>query len=525
MDRIPIDAAIWTRHQCTHAPSLTLLFCCPLLFGFAHAHHSLLSFSLFFHANSFSYFVTELLGTDLHRLLTSRPLDKQFIQYFLYQILVRFFANAFLALLFSCEKMPYVCQSVCLCFVISICLTANCSLPQMTYQLGGRSPRTIVELIDFVFFLLKKKTSAGLELSIHALSPFRITTVNNKCLRKAQEDAPKHALTDPPLTMTSFSHSELHVYSVVSNTFTRPESSIVIWYVSLWLRLRSIFNKKTFWTCRRPSGHCGKERDLICVIEKPGWLENNFFPIFRNQATFWSTRTAISRYERKLAPNNNKSMTERLLLAYPKQQTNPQMTLTLTFFRFAISVWLVFRIPRWRDMSRPATTVHQRSCWLGRNTTSPVRIPLSCRSLKEKQSWHHYHLDQSTNNSSIHTSIVDIWSVGCIFAEMLEGKPLFPGKDRKSPGYYGLNCTEALTPTVERDDTDIAHLNSLALNVLRRQPVLDHHRIARNTPRWCYQDHWKRKCMLCCYYTVDCRLKKGMALLTFVYHIFSSCCL
>jgi p38 MAP kinase len=35
-----------------------------------------------------SYFVTELLGTDLHRLLTSRPLEKQFIQYFLYQIMV-----------------------------------------------------------------------------------------------------------------------------------------------------------------------------------------------------------------------------------------------------------------------------------------------------------------------------------------------------------------------------------------------------------------------------------------------------
>lgn len=36
----------------------------------------------------FRYFVTELLGTDLHRLLQSRPLEKQFIQYFLYQILV-----------------------------------------------------------------------------------------------------------------------------------------------------------------------------------------------------------------------------------------------------------------------------------------------------------------------------------------------------------------------------------------------------------------------------------------------------
>ncbi|KAL2121525.1 hypothetical protein VTJ04DRAFT_5552 [Mycothermus thermophilus] len=33
------------------------------------------------------YFVTELLGTDLHRLLTSRPLESQFIQYFLYQIM------------------------------------------------------------------------------------------------------------------------------------------------------------------------------------------------------------------------------------------------------------------------------------------------------------------------------------------------------------------------------------------------------------------------------------------------------
>lgn len=33
------------------------------------------------------YFVTELQGTDLHRLLTSRPLEKQFIQYFVYQIM------------------------------------------------------------------------------------------------------------------------------------------------------------------------------------------------------------------------------------------------------------------------------------------------------------------------------------------------------------------------------------------------------------------------------------------------------
>jgi serine/threonine protein kinase len=55
-------------------------YVCPLPLLPDHAAHSI---------NLISYFVTELLGTDLHRLLTSRPLEKQFIQYFLYQILVR----------------------------------------------------------------------------------------------------------------------------------------------------------------------------------------------------------------------------------------------------------------------------------------------------------------------------------------------------------------------------------------------------------------------------------------------------
>jgi mitogen-activated protein kinase 1/3 len=28
-----------------------------------------------------------------------------------------------------------------------------------------------------------------------------------------------------------------------------------------------------------------------------------------------------------------------------------------------------------------------------------------------------------------HEQSIDVWSVGCILAEMLSGKPLFPGKD------------------------------------------------------------------------------------------------
>lgn len=41
-------------------------------------------------------------------------------------------------------------------------------------------------------------------------------------------------------------------------------------------------------------------------------------------------------------------------------------------------------------------------------------------------------------------SPVDIWSTGCIFAEMLEGKPLFPGKDREwnaIPVYIAFFCS------------------------------------------------------------------------------------
>lgn len=43
-----------------------------------------------------------------------------------------------------------------------------------------------------------------------------------------------------------------------------------------------------------------------------------------------------------------------------------------------------------------------------------------------------------------YTKAIDVWSVGCILAEMLNGKPLFPGKDCKSSDYLVLrHCADS----------------------------------------------------------------------------------
>ena len=45
---------------------------------------------------------------------------------------------------------------------------------------------------------------------------------------------------------------------------------------------------------------------------------------------------------------------------------------------------------------------------------------------------------------------VNIWSTGCIFAEMLEGKPLFPGKDRELWVIYDVVCDSRICPDVNQ---------------------------------------------------------------------------
>lgn len=58
-----------------------------------------------------------------------------------------------------------------------------------------------------------------------------------------------------------------------------------------------------------------------------------------------------------------------------------------------------------------------------------------------------------------YTPAIDIWSIGCIFAEVLTGKPLFPGKNV----VHQLDLMTDLfgTPSMEA----ISRVNILSLNI------------------------------------------------------------
>jgi hypothetical protein len=182
-----------------------------------------------------------------------------------------------LVLIMRKRRMFVCCVSVCF-FYFFLPYCDMLLLPNDVSARGG-SPRTIVELIDS----WKKR---WIELSLPAPS-------ENKDRRQQYKDSGtgrrqacidwSTANHDLPLSL------RIHIYSVVSNIFTRLESSIVIWYVNLE-RLPTALNfsknlENFFWSRWRWAApvHCLKERDLISVIESSDWLENNFFPILETK--------------------------------------------------------------------------------------------------------------------------------------------------------------------------------------------------------------------------------------------------
>lgn len=75
-----------------------------------------------------------------------------------------------------------------------------------------------------------------------------------------------------------------------------------------------------------------------------------------------------------------------------------------------------------------------------------------------------------------YTKAIDIWSVGCILAEMLSGKPLFPGKDCEWSTYTLLRRRQQLTPPDH-------HQLTLILDVLGTPTMEDYYGIKSRRAR------------------------------------------
>lgn len=71
---------------------------------------------------------------------------------------------------------------------------------------------------------------------------------------------------------------------------------------------------------------------------------------------------------------------------------------------------------------------------------------------------------------------VDIWSAGCIFAEMLEGKPLFPGKDH-------VNQFSIITELLGTPPDDVIH--TIASENVRDTDYTTIHRLINGAHRHC----------------------------------------
>lgn len=100
--------------------------------------------------------------------------------------------------------------------------------------------------------------------------------------------------------------------------------------------------------------------------------------------------------------------------------------------RFWTLVWRGTLMMRWPAMWPPAGTVPQRSCWTGCITTWQVASLISPGDFLHLYIMTEELLRQVNLNVCVLLLClsVDIWSVGCIMAELLTGRTLFPGTDR-----------------------------------------------------------------------------------------------
>src|ERR1700720_424869 len=81
---------------------------------------------------------------------------------------------------------------------------------------------------------------------------------------------------------------------------------------------------------------------------------------------------------------------------------------------------------RW-CLTSSCSPFHHASRCVSTSTTSPRLVPV----IHGTQRW--YRAPEVMLTFKEYTRAIVIWSVGCVLAEMLNGKPLFPGRDCEFP--------------------------------------------------------------------------------------------
>ncbi|KAF8051395.1 hypothetical protein N665_1735s0014 [Sinapis alba] len=119
-----------------------------------------------------------------------------------------------------------------------------------------------------------------------------------------------------------------------------------------------------------------------------------------------------------------------------------------------------------RDL-KPSNLLVSMKCDLKICGFGLARAPLETHAMTEYVATRWYHAPELLLNSSTYTSATDMWSVGCIFLELMTGTLLFPGKDH----VHQLRLIMELIGSPKEED--IGSLNESSKQYLRQLPCFD----------------------------------------------------
>ncbi|KAJ4884975.1 Mitogen-activated protein kinase 10 [Raphanus sativus] len=96
-----------------------------------------------------------------------------------------------------------------------------------------------------------------------------------------------------------------------------------------------------------------------------------------------------------------------------------------------------------------------------------ARVASETHAMTEYVTTRWYRAPELLLNSSAYTTAIDMWSVGCIFVELITGRTLFPGRDRVHQFHLILELIGSPT------EYDTGSLNNSAKQYLRQLPWFD----------------------------------------------------